>query len=139
MTQYLKRSEPDNKRKAAERECLQEPRGALASTNRLIDRPKVSNPQSDSTDEKAYLSTRGQKRKKWVKSVPKSTTKRRLPKSRKSKARPPVPEGFEARTRNNRRQLFRLHGRKLSAKGKPMWRRSYIGNFTKEGLKKFVE
>jgi hypothetical protein len=36
MTQYLKRSELDNKRKAAARESLQEPRGPQTSTNRLI-------------------------------------------------------------------------------------------------------
>ena len=39
MTQYLKRSEPDNNHKAAARESLLEPRGALTSTNRLSDRP----------------------------------------------------------------------------------------------------
>src|SRR5262245_45863784 len=56
-----------------------------------------------------------------------------------SKARPPVPDGFEARPRYNRWQLFRLHGKKLSANGKPMWRRTYIGSFKKEGLKRFYE
>jgi hypothetical protein len=88
-------------------------------------------------------STRGQRRQKRCKSAPKSTSKksakRKPPKARKSKARPPVPDGFEARPRDNRWQLFRLHGKKLSANGKPMWRRTYIGSFTKEGLKRFYE
>jgi hypothetical protein len=39
MTQYLKRIEPDDKRKMAARESLQESRGAQTSTNRLSDRP----------------------------------------------------------------------------------------------------
>jgi uncharacterized membrane protein YidH (DUF202 family) len=61
------------------------------------------------------------------------------PKSRKSKMRPLTPDGFEARPRNNRWQLFRLHGKKLSANGKSMWRRTYIGSFTTEGLNRFYE
>jgi len=104
---------------------------------------EVINLQPVSSDGEILLSTRGQKAKKRVQSARKSTTKkavkRRLPKSRKSKASPPVPDGFEARPRDNRWQLFRLHGKKLSSNGKPMWRRTYIGSFTKEGLKKFYE
>jgi hypothetical protein len=46
---------------------------------------------------------------------------------------------FEARPRDNRWQLFRIHGKKLSANGKPMWRRAYIGSFKREGLKKIHE
>jgi hypothetical protein len=58
---------------------------------------------------------------------------------RKHSSKPPVPEGFEARQRDNRWHLYRLHGKKLSANGKPMWNRSYIGSFTEEGLKSFYE
>jgi hypothetical protein len=76
------------------------------------------NSQSDKTGGQWAVSTRGQGRQKRGKSASKSTTKkaakRRLPKARKSKARPPVPNGFEARPRDNRWQLFRLHGKKLS-------------------------
>jgi hypothetical protein len=105
--------------------------------------PEVINSQSDNTNGQTHSSTRGQRRKKGVKSATKSTTKktakRKAPKARKSKARPPVPDGFEACPRDNRWQLFRLHGKKLSANGKPMWNRTYIGSFTKEGLKRFYE
>jgi hypothetical protein len=105
--------------------------------------PQVINSQLDKTDGQVPLSTRGQGCQKSGKSTPKSTTKktakRKAPKARKSKTRPPTPEGFEARLRDNRWQLFRLHGKKLSANGKPMWNRTYIGSFTTEGLKRLYE
>lgn len=49
--------------------------------------------------------------------------------------RPPVPAGFEVRARDNRWHLYRLNGRKLSANGKPMWDRSYLGSFTEGELR----
>jgi hypothetical protein len=105
--------------------------------------PEVINSQPDRTDGQRAKSTRGQGRQKRAKSAPKSTTKkaakRKAPKAKISKARPPTPEGFEARPRDNRWQLFRLHGKKLSANGNPMWRRTYIGSFTREGLRIFYE
>jgi len=89
------------------------------------------------------LSTRGQKAKKRGKSTSKSTTKKvakpKLPKARKSRTKPLVPDGFEPRQRNNRWHLFKLLGKKLSSKGNAMWRRAYIGSFTEEGLRKFHE
>jgi hypothetical protein len=48
-------------------------------------------------------------------------------------------QGFEPRPRDNRWQLFCLHGKKLSANGKPMWHRTYVGSFTREGLKRLLE
>jgi hypothetical protein len=125
----------------------------VSNAAKTIKSPRVDNDASESTEVinlqpvsdggQRDLSTRGQKSRKRARSITKSTTKkavkRKLPKARKSKASPPVPDGFEARPRDNRWQLFRLHGKKLSANGKPMWRRTYVGSFTKEGLKKFYE
>jgi hypothetical protein len=111
--------------------------------NDTSESPEVINSQSDKTDGQRRASTRGQGSQKGGKSAQKSTTKKRAkpktPKARKSKVRPPTPEGFEARPRDNRWQLFRLHGKKLSTNGKPMWRRTYIGSFTSEGLRRFYE
>lgn len=111
--------------------------------NDTAESAEVINSQPVKTGGQTPVSTRGLKAKKRGKSATKSATKKRakrkLPKARKSKASPPVPDGFEARPRDNRWQLFRLHGKKLSANGKPMWRRTYIGGFTKEGLKRFYE
>src|SRR5262249_23932812 len=85
-----------------------------ARPHRQSESPEVINSQSDKTDGQTQLSTRGQGRQKRVKSTSRSTTKktanRKLPKARKSRTRPHVPEGFEARPRDNRWQLFRLHG-----------------------------
>jgi hypothetical protein len=58
---------------------------------------------------------------------------------RKPGSKPLIPEGFEIRQRDNRWHLYRLHGKKLSTNGKPMWNRSYIGSFTEEGLRSFYE
>lgn len=52
-------------------------------------------------------------------------------------SRPAAPPGFEVRARDNRWHLYRLNGRKLSANGKPMWDRSYLGSFTEEGLQEY--
>ena len=111
--------------------------------NDTSESPEVINLQPDSKGGQRDKSTRGLRGKKGVKSASKSTTaKARQPrptKARKSKTKPPVPDGFEPRQRDNRWQLFKLLGKKLSSKGKTMWRRAYIGSFTEEGLKKFHE
>jgi hypothetical protein len=59
----------------------------------------------------------------------------KLRKGKKSK----VPEGYEARQRDNRFHLYRIHGYKLSANGKRMKNRSYIGSYTEKGLERFYE
>lgn len=50
-----------------------------------------------------------------------------------------TPDGYEARQRDNRFHLYRIHGYKLSANGKRMKDRSYIGSYTEKGLEKFYE
>src|SRR5262249_28186622 len=90
--------------------------------NDTLKTQQVINPQSLSPGGQMPVPTRGQNAKKRPKSAPKSTTKKamnkRRPQARKSAASPPVPDGFEPRQRDNRWQLFKLLGKKLSSKGK---------------------
>jgi len=64
--------------------------------------------------------------------------RRATPKLRKGK-KARVPDGYEARQRDNRFHLYRIHGYKLSANGKRMKDRSYIGSYTEKGLERFYE
>jgi len=50
-----------------------------------------------------------------------------------------VPDGYEARQRDNRFHLYRIHGYKLLANGKRMKDRSYVGSYTEKGLEIFHE
>jgi hypothetical protein len=99
----------------------------------------------ESTGGNTDLSTRGQSSEstRGERAGKQSTLAIKLPPKqsglRKHSSKPPVPEGFEARQRDNRWHLYRLHGKKLSANGIPMWNRSYIGSFTEEGLRSFYE
>jgi hypothetical protein len=107
--------------------------------------PSTCGQSSGPTYEEISPSTRGQLSEptRGQKAGKPSTFAIKLPQThtdlRKPGSKPPVPEGFEARQRDNRWHLYRLHGKKLSANGKPMWNRSYIGSFTEEGLRSFYE
>jgi hypothetical protein len=97
-------------------------------------RVKPNRPRVDGEAKKSG----GRSRQKSRKSTAKSTTKPKAKPLKKS-AKVRTPDGYEARPRDNRWQLFRLNGKKLSSKGKEMWDRTYIGSFTEKGLQKFYE